>query len=143
MASNQKGNELIRDVGVAQLLTGLGVHAVQHGAEQVFSITGILSSSLHNGIGSVSQNGNVVVELFIGGTVQEVGGKAGSPVSSTAFCKEVTHGLDEGVHLVLVVRIETIIHRTQRNGVQRQLCEFIRYRNGLVRAVTSQFQGQL
>lgn len=143
MASNQKGNELIRDVGVAQLLAGLGVHAVQHGAEQVLSITGVLSSSLHNGIGSVSQNGNVVVELLIGGAVQEVGSKAGSPVSPPAFCKEVTHGLDEGVHLVLVVGVEAIVHRAQRDGVERQLCEFVGYRNGLVRAVASQFQGQL
>lgn len=102
VAGNQKRNELICDVVIAQLLARGRIHAVQHGIQQILAFAGVRLAMCHDLVRRGPHGGNVLPVLFVGGAVEKVGRKRRSLVPSSGLGEEAAHGLDKGVQFLVV-----------------------------------------
>lgn len=125
VASDQKGDELVRDVVVVQLLARCRVRAVQHGTQEIFAGTRVLLAAGDDFVRRLLHNGNVVGVLFVGGAVEEVGRKGGPLAAAARLGQEVAHGTDEGVQFLVVEGVEAIVHGTQGQCVQSKAREVV------------------
>lgn len=103
MASNEKSNELVRDILIRELLPRLRIHAVEHGSQQILPITGILLSRRDNLTRRPLHSLDISSIPLIRSTVQKPRRKGRSTVSDAGLCEEVTHGLDKRVHVITIV----------------------------------------
>lgn len=118
MASDEKGNELVGNACISKPLSVLGILAVKHGGEQVLSITRVLLAVGNNLVGDIAHGLDVLFVLVIGGAIEELGCKWRAAATGAALCQEIAHGLDKGMELLAVVRVETIVHGAEGNCVE-------------------------
>lgn len=142
VTSDEEGDQLVADVGVVQLLASGGINAVKHSAQQVLAVSGMLLASLDDTIGSVLHDGDVVEVLLVGSLVQEVWRESRSSVAATGFGQEITHSLDERVHLILVIRVEAEVHGAECEGIKSQTGEIVADVHWLI-GMASQLHSQL
>ena len=142
VAGDEEGDEIVGDARVAEFLAGLGVHSVQHGGEKVFPVDGVRFSRLENAIGHVAENADVLPVLSLGAAEQKRGeGRPTAPVSR--LYQVVSHGADERVQLVVVERVEAVVHGAQGEDVEGEAREVVGDHDGRVGAFSGPLERHL
>jgi hypothetical protein len=125
VAGNQKSDEIVNDAGVAHVLAGLGVDAVHHGSEEIFPALGRKFLSLpQDFLGGPSKSVNVFKVLLSRLAVEHCG-EAGAFYPVSGLDQKAPHGGQERVLIIVVERVEAIVHGAEGERVKGQASEGI------------------
>lgn len=133
--------QVVYDALVGHLLARPLVNRVKHRIQQVLPVGRMRLPRLQHIFGRLSHDGNILGQLPISLPIKD--SRKRTTRSVARLGKKATHGLDEGVQLIVVERVEAVVHGAQRQRVESQPREVVRDHDGVRGSMAGPLHGQL